>query len=194
MIDFVPVSGMMTSHRSVLPLTAALTTTAEETTEMAIHDDYTIARFWAKVEVGPKTVCWEWRGSRHPVGYGTFRVGDTTKRAHVVAYEINSRKAAELNILHRCDNPPCCNPAHLWEGTQLENIDDRTKKGRSSRGVTRPSAKLTEANVIEIRKQIKTGVSNVALASRFDVDASTISNIRHRRKWAWLMEDKINEA
>lgn len=87
--------------------------------------------------------CWIWRGSKNKYGYGFFSIGSradgTRKRvlAHRYAYEQAYGDIGKLHVCHRCDNPGCCNPAHLWAGTHQENIADRDAKGRTFRGTRR---------------------------------------------------------
>jgi hypothetical protein len=95
------------------------------------------ARFWKRVHVSGPEECWPWLGYTDKGGYGTFTLGRKTspRRCHRVAWEITSGKIPSgLCILHRCDNPTCCNSAHLWVGTKGENNTDRAIKGRSSTG------------------------------------------------------------
>jgi len=94
-------------------------------------DAKTEARFWAKVRLGSPGECWEWTASRNATGYGQFCFGGTKRRAHRVAYALTHGEIpAGMCALHRCDNPPCVNPAHLFLGTQEDNNADRDEKGR----------------------------------------------------------------
>ncbi len=89
--------------------------------------------FWRKVRRGAPDECWPWEGNRRN-GYGVFVFGRKAHAAHRFAFEVvHGDVPGGLGVLHSCDNPPCCNPAHLWAGTQIENIADRDAKGRSSR-------------------------------------------------------------
>lgn len=88
-------------------------------------------RFWTKV-LPVDSGCWEWQGHRLPKGYGHFR-GLTAKnvKAHRFAYELLVGPIPDgLRVLHRCDNPPCVNPVHLFLGTDKDNSDDKIAKGR----------------------------------------------------------------
>lgn len=88
-------------------------------------------RFWAHVEKGPG--CWLWTGARTWSGHGTFNVGAKKfDRAHRVAYRLVHGAIPDgLVVCHQCDNPPCVNPAHLWLGTQGDNLRDMMAKGRA---------------------------------------------------------------
>lgn len=99
-------------------------------------------RFWAKVDRnGPihpvlQTACWLWTGARLVSGYGVFTSGPRKshefKRAHRVAYSLTYGFIPEgMEVCHRCDNPPCCNPSHLFAGSHQDNVDDMVSKGRN---------------------------------------------------------------
>jgi hypothetical protein len=95
-------------------------------------------RFWAKVDrSGGPDACWPWLASIGTSGYGQFAIGrrdaHTMRGAHTVAYELDRGHPPPPDrpyVLHSCDNPPCCNPGHLSEGTQAENLADMRAKGR----------------------------------------------------------------
>ena len=89
------------------------------------------ARFWARVNTsgGPNT-CWPWTGARLNRGYGQVYQPNHKLLAHRVAWELECGPIPDgMSVLHQCDNPPCCNPAHLFLGTQADNISDRDQKG-----------------------------------------------------------------
>ena len=88
-------------------------------------------RFWSKVRTG--TGCWEWTGARARFGHGLVHVGPGGKLAqtHRVAWELMVGPVPEgMGVLHRCDNPPCVRPDHLFLGTQQDNVRDMWAKGR----------------------------------------------------------------
>lgn len=88
-------------------------------------------RFWAKTIPEPNTGCWLWMGSTWGGGYGQVRINRRTRFAHRVAWEVSNGPIPNgLFVLHRCDNPPCVNPAHLFLGTHQDNMDDMMRKGR----------------------------------------------------------------
>jgi hypothetical protein len=87
--------------------------------------------FWSHVAKGGADDCWPWTGGRNADGYGVFHMSKTSTVASRRAFELTSGPIqAGLYVLHRCDNPPCCNPAHLFAGTLLDNNRDRERKGR----------------------------------------------------------------
>lgn len=110
-------------------------------TAMAEYDLYTMARFWAKVKVGSPSQCWPWLGGANEQGYGRFRTGSSRTGApllspHRVAWEMANGPIPErpeyhgAAVMHRCDNPRCCNWRHLKLGTQADNVLDMDVKGR----------------------------------------------------------------
>lgn len=110
---------------------------------MAELDVYTIARFWSKVAVGRESQCWLWRGSQDRHGYGQFKLESRQppQRAHRVAYAIARGEAPgdDAHILHICDQPACCNPAHFRLGDHAANMADRHAKNRYLAGLPRGS-------------------------------------------------------
>jgi hypothetical protein len=94
--------------------------------------DKDLARFWKKINVKKPKDCWEWINStRGSLGYGQFRIGSRICDAHRIALELKSGPLKKGRyVCHTCDNPKCCNPYHLFGGTQKENMDDMTNKGR----------------------------------------------------------------
>src|SRR5947207_2239107 len=89
------------------------------------------ARFWDKVNVIGNNDCWEWRAGRNPQGYGLFWLEGRQQPASRVAWLASAGRIPETEwVLHRCDNPPCCNPAHLFLGTAKMNTQDMIAKGR----------------------------------------------------------------
>lgn len=102
-------------------------------------------RFWSRVDRCGPDDCWEWQGSRNEYGYGGFREDAPTLRlwkAHRVAFMLTTGLAltSDDHICHYCDNPPCCNPNHLYLGDYRTNTADKMSKGRQSRGEARGRA------------------------------------------------------
>ena len=93
-----------------------------------------LERIWDQKTVTPSG-CWEWTGGRWPRGYGKVRHGPGAQlRVHCAAWALtNGPIPAGMSVLHRCDNPPCFNPEHLFLGTQRDNVHDAINKGRMTR-------------------------------------------------------------
>lgn len=146
-----------------------------------------IARFWRKVEIKDFISCWEWQASRKiAYGYGQFRWRGRSRFAHRVAWEIYTGKElpTEKQVLHSCDNPLCVNPSHLFIGTPADNSADKVAKGRQARGITMSKSGLTEGNIVRIRWMYATqGVSQKAIADRYNVSSSAIGHIVRRNTW-----------
>ena len=144
-------------------------------------------RFWKKVRVGGPDECWPWLGGKGHFGHGKFYDGGRRRPAHQVAFELHHGRPVTpgLFVLHDCDNPPCCNPAHLYEGTQADNMRDRDVRGRTGRGhrmAARP--KLTHEQVILIRAAyVRWKVTQDDLAKQFGVSRSAIGKILRREAW-----------
>lgn len=148
-------------------------------------------RFWRRVDRRGPDECWTWLAAKCR-GYGFMSTthGGSPVKAHRVSYELHYGRIPEgLVVCHKCDNPSCVNPNHLFAATQRENIVDASKKGRMSRplpklrGEGNGSAKLRTMNVLEIRKQYARGASISDLARDFCVHRSTITQIVTRSTW-----------
>jgi hypothetical protein len=175
-------------------------------------------RFWRNVDKRCAEECWPWMGPTDVDGYGIFKVDRRRKRAHRVAFEMHTGSIdASLLVCHRCDNPCCCNPIHLFQGTNADNVRDRHAKGRDAKGDAngmrlhpesrlrgdehwtrkKPErlahqkgeahgmAKLTESNVIEIRRIYASGgFSQQRLADIYGVSQRSIGDVIRRKKWS----------
>lgn len=149
----------------------------------------TIERFWSMVAIAGPDDCWLWTGGKDN-RYGRFYYKNSHVRAHCLAYILTKGEIApDKEICHSCDRPLCCNPAHLWEGTHQDNMDDMTSKGRLTglKGERSNSVKLTEQQVLEIRRMYKTGNhSHLKLAHMFGVSEATIQHLITRRTWTHI--------
>lgn len=146
-------------------------------------------RFADKVDRRGPDECWEWQGSRYPNGYGQFGAGGTHTGAHRASWELAHGPIPEgLFVLHHCDNPPCVNPAHLFLGTQTDNLRDAARKGRLTGGgplgERHGRAKLTEAAVLEIRRRYReAGETQAELGSAFGVVQTNVGRIVRGETW-----------
>lgn len=136
---------------------------------------------------GRVDVCWEWTGSTAPGGYGQTTSDGNPTRVHRLVYRSYvGRIPKGLWVLHRCDNPRCCNPAHLFLGTPLDNVRDMMAKGRDRRprGEEHPHAKLTADQVREIRaRHAAGGVTFAQLGREYGLHYVSVSAIVKGKKW-----------
>lgn len=123
-------------------------------------------RFWSKVDRSGE--CWVWTGAKSK-GYGIFcALGRTAVRAHRVSWWLEHGALPTAHVLHKCDNPSCVRPAHLFLGTDLDNARDRAAKRRGVHGSSHPRAKLSESDVRWMRwARAYAGATYVALAKAF---------------------------
>lgn len=179
-----------------------------------------IQRFWSKVNKnGPLPdqsnphyagldPCWIWTGKKLRGGYGSFSVGKKFLISSRVSYflENGSPPKDSPMICHKCDNPACCNPGHLFSGNHKNNSQDMAKKGRSpkgydhkvrakidvsfdpssgkARGERHGASVLTEKEVMEIRRlREHESLSFRELSEKFQIGISTASDIVRRKKW-----------
>jgi hypothetical protein len=164
------------------PIAAMLT---DDAWRMAVE-----TRFWPKV-MKPLdwSGCWEWQGTRSGRGYGRFKLKSYVSTSpHRLSYALfTGRSPGGLFVCHHCDNPPCCNPAHLFLGTVQDNSDDMVRKGRAAKrdqsGERNGAAKLAASDVEAIRAKILSGLTNVAIAAQYGVTHQIISKIRRGRAW-----------
>ena len=152
-------------------------------------------RFWEKVDKRGVNDCWFWTATRTPAGYGHFRLGsqtDGTRRkemSHRLAYMLTTGNEIPKGavIMHACDNPPCCNPAHLSVGTYAENgkaaYDRKRRISTIKPGESSPRAVLTAKDVEYIQQ---TGYAKSAreLAAELGVGRSTITAVRTGQNWS----------
>ena len=136
---------------------------------------------WRNVHRREADNCWYWTGSIDSHGYGRFSVAGMSRHAHPVIYEIHTGASANgMLVCHTCDERRCCNPAHLYLGTPADNMRDMVARGRDRR---RTQAKLTEAQVREIRQMADTGHSRREIAEWFGVTTAAIGYVLRRVTW-----------
>lgn len=155
-----------------------------------------IEKFWKKVNKSAPGGCWEWIGYTMPSGYGQVGIRYKLYLVHRVAWAIAiGEDPGEQQVCHGCDNPKCANPAHLFLGTQRDNMADMISKGRDDhtqnvRGDKIGTSKLTEPQVKEIwRLHLTEGLGERKLAARFGVTPANIHIILSGQSWKHLMPD-----
>lgn len=143
-------------------------------------------RFWAKVRLDDG--CWEWTGSLSPEGYGRVGIKQYPHYAHRLVYElVHGPILGGLFVCHRRDNRRCVNPAHLFAGTQADNMADAASKGRSPHGERHGRVKLKAVQVLEIRSLYAAGShTQEELAALYGVSGPHICGIIKRRFWRRL--------
>lgn len=166
-----------------------------------------IAKFWSRVDKSAgEDACWIWTAAPDQYGYGRMYWRGRNYPAHRIAYEVTHGDIPDgLWVLHRCDNPPCVNPAHLFLGTRQDNVDDMMQKGRANRpsgekrglylhperqarGSRQGSAKLTDVDVIAIRRRYADGnVTKAQLGRDFGVSDVLIGLIVREKYWRHLL-------
>lgn len=156
-----------------------------------IYSDKDRERFWARVDRPSPTSCWPWLGSHHEFGYGWFWAQGKSRNAHRVAWEMTYGPIPDgLMVMHACDNGTCVNPSHLMVGTGLSNQMDMARKGRSTKGrfvgEKHPGAKLTEANVREVRRRVAAGEVHRTIAADFGIGEAYVSVVGRGLSWRSL--------
>lgn len=158
----------------------------------AVIDTLVLERFVKKWKRNDETGCWEWIGARHRQGYGQFYIDGKILLSHRVAWMLRhgSMPTPEQKVCHRCDNPRCVNPDHLFLGSQADNARDCVAKGRANRarqfGETNPVARLTENQVRDIHRDQR---QHREIASAYGVAESTISMIKRGRNWPHIFAE-----
>lgn len=145
-----------------------------------------ICTFWSRVN---KTdYCWEWTGTKNLAGYGSFSIKGETIGSHRISYFIRNGEIPKgLCILHKCDNPSCVNPDHLFMGTRKDNMDDKVRKGRQSKGEKSVGyRKLEKEQVLEIVELLREGFPVKAICPLYNISKSSVSFIKNGITWGWL--------
>lgn len=147
-------------------------------------------RFWSKIDKSPHPQgCWLWTASTHPDGYGQFGWPEKNEqRSHRIAWILTKGNIPKgMKCLHNCPgvhNPTCCNPDHLYLGTQADNVRDAIKQGTHVKlcGTQNHNALLNESIVREIRANYKRGAV-AGLAKKFKISIATVRDVAKRRSW-----------
>ena len=150
--------------------------------ESSIEDRY-VQRFWRKVRTSDG--CWEWTAGTTS-GYGLMYIHGRPVKAHRLSWMLHNGPIPDgLFVCHHCDTPRCIRPDHLFLGTAADNCHDRDRKGRFKplRGAANGAAKLTEQDVIEIRRLYAEGMSQRKIARQFGVSEFPVYEIVNRKSW-----------
>ncbi len=148
----------------------------------------TLKDFWDRVDQsGGPDACWLWQGPVDGFGYGQVMLDYVLWKTHRLSYTLHHGEIGEgLVVRHKCDTPACCNPLHLVEGTQADNMADRNSRGRQARGDGNAASVLTE-DVVRYCRGVHVPrhpeFSAAALARKFGVEKSTMSKIVKGKLW-----------
>ncbi len=156
-------------------------------------DQEFIKAFWKRVKIVDYFDCWEWQAARNSAGYG--HVGRAGKHilCHRLAWGFTYGQIPYgLCVLHKCDNPLCCNPNHLFLGTIKDNVMDMMAKGRQGKGHTAVgeqcmASRLKREQIVTIRTLKLAGMSAVQLAKRYDVTRGHIHKIVTGESWGHVV-------
>lgn len=148
-----------------------------------------IRYFMDRVEIEQIDLCWLWKRSTGSHGYGQLFWDGRVQTAHRFAYHLFCGDPGTAQINHRCGNRKCCNPAHLYAGTQLENFQDMVSHGTHvppphKQGSAVGTSKLTEVQAAAIKRGLAQGIAGIELARKYRVSPSTVSLIRRGIRWA----------
>lgn len=149
-------------------------------------DAIAVTRYWALVAVAEADECWPWQGDTDANGYGVFHWRGRMRRAHelAVSFTTGEKRPDGFDTCHSCDNPPCCNPSHLRFGTRQSNVDEMYARGRASVGERHHGARLTAAQVQEMRERRANGAIQKLLAADYGISEAYVSEIVNGLAWA----------
>ncbi len=152
-------------------------------------------RFWAKVDIRGPDECWPWKswtnGAQRRIGYGQFRgyqgIDGPIRSAHRIAYQLHCGESLKgWLVRHKCDNPLCCNPAHLSRGTHADNMRDMVARKRVAFGSRSGKTKLTEKDVRLIRLLLAEGWRHKPIAEHYGISMASLWDIKVGRNWKYL--------
>lgn len=144
-------------------------------------------RFWAKVAITANPDrCWEWQGCLKSTGYGVVSRNDVQWQAHRLAWFYVKGYDSPLWLLHRCDNPKCVNPNHLYEGTHAQNTRDAVERARYLRSEKHPQAKLTDERVREVKVLLRDGKQPAEVSRVTGVKRERVQSIKDGRNWRYV--------
>jgi hypothetical protein len=141
--------------------------------------------FWSKVDKNGPDGCWNWTDYKDKWGYGDLKFKGRHLQSHRISWMLLMGDPGKLDVLHKCHNTSCCNPDHLYLGTDLENARDRLEAGRYARGERCPRRKISEAQAREILSLKGTGPA-WPIAKRFGLHPGAVHAIWRGDAWSHL--------
>jgi hypothetical protein len=147
---------------------------------------HTVEDIWALIDQsGGPDACWPFTGYCKPKGYGAISFDGKVWETHRLVYVLmHGEPAPGLIVRHTCDNPPCCNPAHLINGTLADNMYDRRDRGRYATGEAHHNARLNEAKVLEIHRLRAEGLKQTDIAAAIGVSPALVNFVLTGRAWS----------
>lgn len=140
-------------------------------------------RLWSRIAItADPERCWLWEGANAD-GYGVMRFKKQKYRATRAVWLVVHGELPKLHMLHKCDNPPCCNPNHLYEGTDADNSKEMVERNRQAKGMSVAGAKLTDAKVREIKRRLANKETQTSIALDFQVSVGTVCLINKGDTW-----------
>jgi hypothetical protein len=137
--------------------------------------------FWNKMDKSNSDGCWVWSGIVDYKGYGKIKFNNKRYKTHRLAYILTNGEICDnLLVCHKCDNPPCCNPDHLFLGTNQDNIIDCLKKDRQT------ASKLKTSDIASIRKLREEGHDAKVIANLFNVTPQAIREVLNGKRWYYI--------
>lgn len=164
-----------------------------------ILDDKIIKRFIKKIRKCEDDGCWEWTHGKIKTGYGVIRINNKNFGAHRISYLMHfGNFDNKLCVLHKCDNPSCVRPDHLYLGTQTDNMKDMDNKKRRKlnimKGEQNGRSKLLVIDVINIKKMLSNKISQREIAKKYNVSQVAVSLIKRNKNWKYVaIKENINE-
>jgi len=158
--------------------------------------------YWNNVEKHDFSRCWVWKRCKNKKGYGLLQYDgpdgmERHQKSHRMAWRLSFGPIKKgLHICHKCDNPSCCNPSHLFMGTNHENVLDKMEKGRMQRGENTSRAKLNPTKVREIRTKYKANefLSMETLGKEYGVTPGSIYNVIAYISWSHIDPEGITDV
>jgi len=143
-----------------------------------------VVLFWSHV----RKDCWCYTATRSHAGHGHLKRHANGHykhfQAHAYSWIIHFGEIPDgLCVLHKCDNPCCVNPEHLYLGTRRQNNEEASRKGRTAKGETHYAAKLSNDTVIEMRRLYSDGHTQKALAQKYGIGQGLVSRVVRRKSW-----------